>query len=150
MNIIILEVPSDTEFKNLPQGVQDAIQSVGGDFIYDIMPGTRIFEDKKAINSVVYADLATIEAMIIGFGLSWSVLAMQTALKVPQFDAEGEPIINPETGLQVYTVDVYRQLPASFIDYCADIYDAEGNPIRPTTISPLAKFSGHEDWVLPL
>ena len=148
MNIVILEVPSDTEFANLPQNVQDAIRSVGGDFIRDLMPGTRIFENKKAINSIVYTELDTIETMIASFGLSWVVLAMQTALKVPQFDAEGEPIIDPETGLQVYAVDVYRQLPASFVDYCADIYDEEGNPIRPMVIPPLAKFSGHEDWVL--
>lgn len=149
MNIVVLEVPSDTEFANLPQNVQDAIRSVGGDFIRDIMPGTRIFENKKAINSVVYTDLDTIEAMIASFGLSWIVLAMQTALKVPQFDAEGEPIIDPETGLQVYVVDVYRQLPLSFIDYCSDVYDGGGNPVRPTVIPSLAKFSGHEDWVLP-
>ena len=149
MNVIILEVPGDTEFASLPQDVQDAIRGVGGDFIRDIMPGTRIFENKKAINSVVYTYLDTIEAMITSFGLSWAMLAMQTALKVPQFDAEDEPIIDPDTGLPVYAVDVYRQLPVSFVDYCADIYDGEGNPIRPTTITPLAKFSGHENWILP-
>ncbi len=143
MNVVILEVPSDTEFKNLPQNVQDAIRSVGGDFIREIMPGTRVFGGKKAINSVVYADLDTIEAMIVGFELSWAVLAMQSALKVPQFDAEGEPIIAPEA------VDVYRPVPSSFIEYCADIFDDDGNPSRPMVIPPLAKFSGHEGWILP-
>ena len=159
MNVIILEVPSNTEFASLPQDVQDAIRGVDGDFIRDIMPGTRIFaryspgsfEGKKIINSVVYAGLEQIEAMIASFEFcwDWAVLAMQSALKVPQFDEDGEPIIDPETGLQVYAVDVYRQLPLSFIDYCADIYDGEGNFIRPTTIPPLAKFGGHENWVLP-
>jgi hypothetical protein len=149
MNVAILEVPSDTEFENLPQDVQAAIRSVGGDFIRNIMPGTRVYQLKKAINSVVRTDLATIETMIANFSLDWFVLAMQTALKVPQFDVEGQPIIDPETGLQVYAVDVYRTLPLSFIDYCADIYDGEDNPIRPTVIPSLAKFSGHEDWVLP-
>ena len=144
MNIIILEVPSDTDFINLPQDVQNAIRSVGGDFIRGIMPGTRVFEDNKAINSIINTDLATIEAMLVEFGLNWVVLAMQTAMQVPQFDAEGEPIIDPETGLQVYAVNVYRPVPLSFIDYCADVGGE-----RPTVIPPLAKFSGHEDWVLP-
>ena len=149
MNIAILEVPSDTEFDNLPPRVQDAIRSVGADFIHGIMPGTRFYKLKKTINSVVYTDLATIETMITSFGLDWIVVAMQTALKEPQFDAEGEPIIDPDTGLQVYAVNVYRQLPLSFLDYCADVYDSEGDPIRPTVIPPLAKFSGHANWVLP-
>jgi hypothetical protein len=149
MNVTILEVPSDTDFATLPQDVQEAIRSVGGDFIHDRMPGTRIYQLKKAINSVVNTDLATIEAMITFYGLDWIVLAMQTAMKVLQYDAEGEPIIDPDTGLQVNAVDVYRLLPLTFIDYCADVYDGEGNPTRPIVIPPLAKFSGHEDWVLP-
>ena len=144
MNIIILEVPSDTDFINLPQDVQNSIWSVGGDFIRGIMPGTRIFESNKAINSIINTDLATIEAMIVEFGLSWVVLAMQTAMKMIQLDGEGEPIIDPETGLPVYAVNVYRPVPSSFIDYCVDVGGE-----RPTVIPPLAKFSGHEDWILP-
>ena len=144
MNIVLIEVPSDTDFKNLPQDIQNAIRSVGGDFIRGIMPGTRVFADKKIINSVIYTDLTTIETMITEFGLSWVVLAMQTAMKVPQYDAQDDPIIDPETGLQVYAVNIYRPVPLSFLDYCADI---DGQ--RPTVIPPLAKFSGHDDWILP-
>jgi len=129
MNITILEMPSDTEYTNLPQDVQAAIRSVGGDFVHGIMPGTRIYQLKKVVNSVVYSNLDTIEQMIASFGLDWVVLGMQTAMVVP-------PVVE-------------LLLPLSFIDYCADTYDSGGNPFRPTVIPPLAKFSGHEDWVLP-
>lgn len=112
----------------------------------DIMPGTRVHNNRKVIHASVLIDaedpLVLIEGLISLYGLNWSLLAMVSldTFFVPPTGGASEGTLEPV---------VERQVPPSMIDFLSDVYDDKNNAARPTAPVPLSTFSGRYQLIVP-
>lgn len=145
---IIVTVPDATDLELLP----DPIKELFGHIQLEAptgwtMPGTRVFNDRRAVHLQTAATPATVEwfvTVLNGAGdFGWTVEAAQEFSLTQQIGEDGEP-----TG---EVTGVYKQVPLTFVDYLADEYDNTDPdnpiPVRPDGPRPLHVFSGADAWI---
>ena len=108
--MMLIEVPENVLFAEMPQDLQEAIQNVGGQFVEAMLIGTQAVDGKKLIFVDVDATAEQVEQLTnndafdedgkqIAFNLGWSVVATenepinQSVLlpyfkPIPQFEAD--------------------------------------------------------------
>jgi hypothetical protein len=73
----IIEVPEGTDVYTLDAEIQTAVLGVSGQWPEAIMPNTQAVDGRQVVLVYADADKATIEALILGAGLDWLILAAQ-------------------------------------------------------------------------
>ena len=101
-----------------------------------MMPGTRVHNSQK-LNHVVLSiasedPLMLLEGMISGYGLEWTVEVLEYLR--PEDKGEFPADKNPDPAL---------------IDWMADVFDVNDNPVRPTLPVALNRWSGCVQMVVP-
>jgi len=147
----IITVPVGTDMDEMPDNLRRIIVlRLGTEFQADTykLIGTREFENRFAVYTFTEAlpdELDFLCLLMRNSGFDWQFVAGQSSQKTKE-------AINAE-GNKTLEVDVYKPVPASFLDYIEDIveYDEEGlelNRTRPTEIPQLHTHLGSEPWVI--
>ena len=131
---LLVRVPEDTTFDNLPEEIAERINVINGATTNNLLWNTRVWFNRKLINFICNEDvtLTMVKDFISEFGLDWVILGANNGYK----EVEGEKVINTLRG---YNPDVVIRFIAR-----KRVYDAEGNfveEVEPTEIE-FGKFSG--------
>lgn len=140
-NMIILNVPEETEVSALAPEIQEAIASVDAQFPSFIMPGTQAVNGRKLIHATLAADLPTVQALIDAFALDWHVYA---------FQAYHAPITDDGEGNLVYVSTRSMDMHPDVISFLREriVYDGNGEVVEviPPQLSWLHQYSGQSPW----
>ena len=123
---LIVSIPDATDFDLLPPQMVEVFSLLQIEAPTGwTMPGTQAYQGRRLVHLQSAATPSTIE-WLIGLlngqmGVGWDVEAAQEFKLMPERDEQGEP-----TGEYV---GVYRKVLLSVLNYLADQYDENGDPL---------------------
>lgn len=160
---VIIEVPSNLAVLDV-DGAGDFI--IGNDVVGELaamqaqwvnracpdgghmMPGTRIYNNRKVIHALItvpYADpLTLLEGVLDGYGLDWVIWTMESLREQLVVDENDEPVLVDDgegNMIKQYEIQVEKELTSDFAKFLADVMDPITElPVRPTLPKQLHQY----------